>query len=84
MNRRSIRDMEARQQCFQGECEIRQLKKEMRRDKIQLKELEQENTLLKSKRKLKLSKFVFSYYICFLKYLMVQNNFHLLNYYALT
>lgn len=52
MNRRSIRDMEARQQCFKGECEIRQLKKEMRKDKLQLKELEQQITLLKSKSKL--------------------------------
>ncbi|KAF0771228.1 protein Spindly [Aphis craccivora] len=49
MNRRSIRDMEARQQCFKGECEIRQLKKEMRRDKLQLKELEQQISVLKSK-----------------------------------
>jgi len=51
MNRRSVRDMEARQQCFKGECEIRQLKKEMRRDKLQLKELEQQISVLKSKRK---------------------------------
>lgn len=51
MNRRSVRDMEARQQCFRGECEIRQLKKEMRRDKLQLKELEQQISLLKSKSK---------------------------------
>jgi len=43
--------MEARQQCFKGECEIRQLKKEMRRDKLQLKELEQQISVLKSKRK---------------------------------
>ncbi|XP_050432814.1 protein Spindly [Adelges cooleyi] len=49
MNRRSVRDMEARQQCFKGECEIRQLKKEMRRDKLQLKELEQQITMLKTK-----------------------------------
>jgi len=49
MNRRSVRDMEARQQCFKGECEIRQLKKEMRRDKLQLKELEQQISALKSK-----------------------------------
>jgi len=49
MNRRSIRDMEARQQCFKGECEIRQLKKEIRRDKLQLKELEQQISVLKSK-----------------------------------
>lgn len=49
MNRRSVRDMEARQQCFKGECEIRQLKKEMRRDKLQLKELEQQISVLKSK-----------------------------------
>ncbi|XP_025195335.1 protein Spindly [Melanaphis sacchari] len=49
MNRRSIRDMEARQQCFKGECEIRQLKKEMRKDKLQLKELEQQISVLKSK-----------------------------------
>lgn len=52
MNRRSVRDMEARQQCFKGECEIRQLKKEMRRDKLQLKELEQQLSQLKSKSKL--------------------------------
>lgn len=51
MNRRSIRDMEARQQCFKGECEIRQLKKEMRKDKLQLKELEQQISVLKSKGK---------------------------------
>jgi len=51
MNRRSVRDMEARQQCFKGECEIRQLKKEMRRDKLQLKELEQQISVLKTKRK---------------------------------
>lgn len=51
MNRRSIRDMEARQQCFKGECEIRQLKKEMRKDKMQLKELEQQISVLKSKGK---------------------------------
>lgn len=51
MNRRSIRDMEARQQCFKGECEIRQLKKEIRKDKLQLKELEQEISVLKSKSK---------------------------------
>lgn len=49
MNRRSVRDMEARQQCFKGECEIRQLKKEMRRDKLQLKTLEQQIATLKSK-----------------------------------
>lgn len=49
MNRRSVRDMEARQQCFKGECEIRQLKKEMRKDKLQLKTLEQQITMLKSK-----------------------------------
>ncbi|XP_050530918.1 protein Spindly-like isoform X2 [Daktulosphaira vitifoliae] len=49
MNRRSVRDMEARQQCFKGECEIRQLKKEMRRDKLQLKELEQQISALKAK-----------------------------------
>lgn len=49
MNRRSVRDMEARQQCFKGECEIRQLKKEMRKDKLQLKELEQQIFILKSK-----------------------------------
>lgn len=49
MNRRSVRDMEARQQCFKGECEIRQLKKEMRRDKLLLKELEQQISVLKSK-----------------------------------
>lgn len=49
MHRRSVRDMEARQQCFKSECEIRQLKKEMRRDKILLKELEQQNSVLKSK-----------------------------------
>jgi len=49
MHRRSVRDMEARQQCFKGECEIRQLKKEMRRDKILLKELEQQISVLKSK-----------------------------------
>lgn len=55
MNRRSIRDMEARQQCFKQECEIRQLKKEMRRDQIQLKEYEQQVSLLKSKRKSQLS-----------------------------
>jgi len=52
MNRRSVRDMEARQQCFKGECEIRQLKKEMRRDKLQLKELEQQISVLKSKCKI--------------------------------
>lgn len=51
MNRRSLRDMEVRQQCFKGECEIRQLKKEMRRDKLQLKELEQQIAILKSKSK---------------------------------
>lgn len=51
MNRRSVRDMEARQQCFKAECEIRQLKKEMRRDKLQLKELEQQLSQLKSKSK---------------------------------
>lgn len=49
MNRRSVRDMEARQQCFKVECENRQLKKEMRRDKLQLKELEQQAIVLKSK-----------------------------------
>lgn len=49
MNRRSIRDMETRQQCFNSEREIRQLKKEMRRDKLQLKELEQQIHVLKSK-----------------------------------
>lgn len=49
MNRRSVRDMEARQQCFKAECENRQLKKEMRRDKLQLKELEQQVIVLKSK-----------------------------------
>lgn len=55
MNRRSVRDMEARQQCFKAECEIRQLKKEMRRDKLQLKELEQQLSQLKSKSKLNFS-----------------------------
>lgn len=49
MNRRSIRDMEARQQCYKGECEIRQLKKEMRKDKLQIKELELKISELKSK-----------------------------------
>lgn len=49
MNRRSVRDMEARQQCFKGECEIRQLKKEMRKDKLQLKTLEQQIAMMKSK-----------------------------------
>ncbi|VVC26173.1 Hypothetical protein CINCED_3A001291 [Cinara cedri] len=49
MNRRSIRDMEARQQCFKGECEIRQLKKEMRRDKLLIKDLEQQINELNSK-----------------------------------
>ncbi|VVC25481.1 Hypothetical protein CINCED_3A012773 [Cinara cedri] len=49
MNRRSVRDMEARQQCFKGECENRQLKKEMRKDKLRLKELEQKISELTSK-----------------------------------
>jgi hypothetical protein len=49
MNRRSVRDMEARQQCFKGECEIRQLKKEIRRDKLQLKTLEEQISMFKSK-----------------------------------
>lgn len=49
MNRRSVRDMEIRQQCYKGECEIRQLKKEIRKDKLQLKELEQQISILKSK-----------------------------------
>lgn len=58
MNRRSVRDMEARQQCFKGECEIRQLKKEMRRDKLRLKELEQLIAELNSKSNYsKISKF---------------------------
>lgn len=58
MNRRSVRDMEARQQCFKGECEIRQLKKEMRRDKLQLKELEQQISVLKSKSNQKCNNFI--------------------------
>lgn len=59
MNRRSVRDMEARQQCFKGECEIRQLKKEMRKDKLHLKELEQQISLLKSKGELADFSFIF-------------------------
>lgn len=53
MNRRSIRDMETRQQCFLKENEILRLRKEIRRDQIQLKELEQLVSLLKSERKFK-------------------------------
>lgn len=69
MNRRSIRDMEARQQCFKGECEIRQLKKEMRRDKLQLKELEQQISVLKSKCK-EISS-IYSLYSFYTRYLLI-------------
>lgn len=66
MNRRSVRDMEARQQCFKGECEIRQLKKEMRKDKVLLKELEQQISALKSK----------SNYIFNTKFVTFANNYN--------